>query len=134
MLTFLNTTIEINIPPYVFLLITVACEAIKLNAALNQVSLDTDRRNLVGNSVDQWDVVLLGDMFYDEEFTKLVADWLDVIYDSEKVVLIGDPGRASFVSHPITAKLKNVAHYELHSQCKLENNGLTHGRVWQYTS
>ena len=74
-------------------------------------------------------------MFYDEVFTKVVADWLEILQrDFKKLILIGDPGRAAFVRHPISTKLKRVAKCELHPQCKMENNGLTYGYVWQYSS
>ncbi|CAH1232638.1 ETFBKMT [Branchiostoma lanceolatum] len=112
----------------------VAAAAMKMNAKLNSVNLETSTDNLIGEGLHQWDVVFLGDMFYDEEFASTVSDWLKTLKQSNSScqILIGDPGRFSLEEHPVKSLLFRVAEYELDEVCRRENNGLTLGGVWAY--
>ncbi|XP_078599692.1 electron transfer flavoprotein beta subunit lysine methyltransferase-like [Branchiostoma floridae x Branchiostoma japonicum] len=112
----------------------VAATAVKMNAKLNCVNLEISMENLIGQGLHQWDVIFLGDMFYDEEFASDVSDWLKTLrhLNSSCQILIGDPGRFSFEEHPAKSLLGKVAEYELDEVCRRENNGLTVGGVWTY--
>ncbi|XP_072033034.1 electron transfer flavoprotein beta subunit lysine methyltransferase-like [Amphiura filiformis] len=109
----------------------VSIQAIKMNAALNHVTLETSTENFIGRHISDWDVILLGDMFYDNDFTNMVSDWLKYLSSFNTTVLIGDPGRFYLQSHPIKKQLTKVFEVELPEQSRLENNGLTQGFVWQ---
>ncbi|XP_071790277.1 electron transfer flavoprotein beta subunit lysine methyltransferase-like [Asterias amurensis] len=109
----------------------VAVQAIQLNATLNNVTIATTTSNLIGSLDNQWDVVFLGDMFYDREFTNIVVDWLKYLAANGADVLIGDPGRLYLQEHPITRLLTNVYKVDLSDSCKMENSGMTQGFVWK---
>ncbi len=115
----------------VFVIFVVVAEtAIEMNAKLNNVELEINTSNLIGQVNAEWDVVLFGDLFYDQEFTNQLTDWIEKLHASKKTILIGDPGRIYFSNHPIKENLKLVFQVELHQQSKDENNGLTEGFVW----
>lgn len=103
-----------------------------MNAKLNNVSFQISTKNLIGRTENQWDTILLGDMFYDTEFADEVTDWLNELHVRGKQILIGDPGRMTFLEHPIKDRLLQLAQFELPGHVKKENNGLTHGSVWTF--
>ena len=109
-----------------------AIEAIKMNAKENDVTLSTNSCNLIGQQNPDWDTILLGDMFYDEEFTDSLARWLTAhVANFETNVFISDPGRHALLEHPIKNRLTKVAEYELSESCKRENNGMLYGYIWK---
>lgn len=57
--------------------LSAALEATRVNAELNQITdLELDRRNRIGDVNDSYDVVLIGDLFYDTEIADLLLPWL----------------------------------------------------------
>ena len=116
---------------FVFSNLAAAIHAIKLNAAENNVDVATTSQNLIGSPGNQWDVVLLGDMFYDRDFADTITDWLSQLAGDGTEVLIGDPGRLSLQEHPIRRRLEKVFEVELLPRCKVENYGMTQGFVWR---
>lgn len=70
-----------------------ACAAIEENAALNGVKLNVRGDDVIGVD-DGWDVVLVGDVFYEDELSRRVASWLRRLSARGAVVRIGDPGRS----------------------------------------
>jgi len=69
------------------------CEAAcRLNAAANGLTIGTETRDRVGESVDV-DVVLAGDMTYDVYLTARVVAWFRQLAAQGVLVLVGDPGR-----------------------------------------
>ena len=109
-----------------------AIAAVRMNARANGVSIETDRRNLIGQINPEWTTILLGDMFYDEIFRDSLVSWVTKQQSSYKTtVFIGDPGRLPLTCHPIKENLVKVAEYELPVNCRLENNGLSTGYVWK---
>ncbi|XP_074658600.1 electron transfer flavoprotein beta subunit lysine methyltransferase-like [Tubulanus polymorphus] len=101
--------------------------------------LEKTSENLIGICSKEWDVVLLGDMFYDEQFTKLVCDWLDVLHGAGKVIVIGDPGRLYLQSIHGSAtrrrSLVQLAEYKMTWQNRSDNicHGFSSGYVWKWT-
>ncbi|KAE8613228.1 hypothetical protein XENTR_v10007630 [Xenopus tropicalis] len=112
----------------------VAGEAFKLNCELNSTKpLDFQAENLIGQEVAPWSLIVLGDMFYDEDLADLLHDWLGRCVGRHGTkVLIGDPGRTQFASHPVRRHLRQLAQYSLSESTKRENYGLTSSGVWSY--
>lgn len=89
--------------------------------------------NMIGSRIKGFDLILLGDMFYDEALATSLHSWLDhCIKTHSTKVLIGDPGRAQFEEHSIRRVLRQLAEYELPEAVREENYGLTRSSVWHY--
>ncbi|XP_028602855.2 electron transfer flavoprotein beta subunit lysine methyltransferase isoform X2 [Podarcis muralis] len=112
----------------------VAGAAMLLNCELNNLNpfrVLTD--NLIGTEVDNWDLIILGDMFYSEALADSLHQWLkNHIQTHRTKVLIGDPGRPYFVCHKIQKQLLKVSEYDLTKSTQQENNGSTSTVVWHY--
>jgi predicted nicotinamide N-methyase len=67
--------------------------AARLNAAANDVEFEISQTNIVGTDLG-WDVVLAGDVFYDQAMTSLILPWFLDLARRGAVVLVGDPGRS----------------------------------------
>lgn len=72
----------------------VAAAAAALNAARNGVTLETVTGDGVGGAV-AGEVLLLGDMFYDAEFSARLLGWLRTVRARGVEVLLGDPDRGN---------------------------------------
>jgi predicted nicotinamide N-methyase len=69
-----------------------ACAAIRLNAAANEVAVTVAEGDCVGTAC-RWDVILCGDVCYEAPMTGHILPWLrDMAQDAS--VWIADPGRA----------------------------------------
>ncbi|KAA0724338.1 Electron transfer flavoprotein beta subunit lysine methyltransferase [Triplophysa tibetana] len=112
----------------------IAAVATKMNCELNDLEpLSCLTENMIGLVPDQWDLILLGDMFYDEVLADSLHQWLQMcIVTHGTQVLIGDPGRAQFESHDIRKRLLEQARFELPDSVKEENYGMTSSTVWRY--
>ena len=99
---------------------------------MNKSKISVSDENLIGHKNIECDVLLLGDMFYDELTANNLSDWLKNISKNIPTVLIGDPGRHSFKNHPMNNTLTNIYTSDLPNSCQLENNGFTKACVWQY--
>lgn len=110
----------------------VALEAIRMNAEENGVTITTSSKNYIGDVSSGWTTILLGDMFYDEEFRDKLVDWLVEQHRLYKTdIFIGDPGRLPLEHHPIKNRLTKLFTCELSENCKTENRGFSRGFVWQ---
>ncbi|XP_054089909.1 electron transfer flavoprotein beta subunit lysine methyltransferase [Zeugodacus cucurbitae] len=108
--------------------------AVVLNAQLNGIDLEhlhicTD--NLIkASQLVKEDLILLGDVFYDEEFAAVLQPWLQCLRKAGKQILVGDPGR-----HGLTADrrqhMRRLAKYELTESGCIENNGFRFVNVWE---
>lgn len=67
--------------------------AARLNAQANDVEFEISQSNTVGTDLG-WDVVLAGDVFYDQAMTTLIRPWFSDLARRGAMVLIGDPGRS----------------------------------------
>ncbi|RVE45015.1 hypothetical protein evm_010333 [Chilo suppressalis] len=108
----------------------IATAASLINAELNEVSIQTSSENFIGTQCEGFDTVLIGDMFYDEEFANLLFDWLRSLSSGGKMVLIGDPGR-----HGLTEKRRKhltlLAKYDLPQVSCIENHGFMETSLWK---
>jgi len=71
-----------------------ALAAISLNAAVNEVSLVAARDDKIGRD-EGWDVVLVGDAFYEKPLADRLLPWLEALSARGADVLIGDPARTN---------------------------------------
>lgn len=107
--------------------VTLNCE---LNG-LNPVAILTE--NILDLKQEPWDVVVLGDMFYDEALADRLALWLESCFRAHRTrVLIGDPGRAQFSGHGVRRQVRCLAEYALPEPTRQDNNGLTTSAVWDF--
>ncbi|CAF1256735.1 unnamed protein product, partial [Didymodactylos carnosus] len=92
-----------------------ALTAVCHNAILNAVQIHVDKRNflLENKLISNYDVLTIGDMFYDEELAQQTWNLIDNALDQRKIVLLADPGRYYFTKHldDIKRRLKQVAEY-----------------------
>ncbi|NXU78575.1 ETKMT methyltransferase, partial [Oreotrochilus melanogaster] len=112
----------------------IAGMAMILNCELNHMNpFPISIKNIINSEAGNWDLIVLGDMFYDEQLADGLHHWLrKCIRIQQTEVLIGDPGRHQFLSHSIHSQLHKVIEYSLPEYTRQENNGLTSSIVWSY--
>uniref|UniRef100_A0A7N9CW56 Electron transfer flavoprotein beta subunit lysine methyltransferase n=1 Tax=Macaca fascicularis TaxID=9541 RepID=A0A7N9CW56_MACFA len=112
----------------------IAGMAITLNCELNRVNpFPILIQNILNLEQDKWDLVVLGDMFYDENLADSLYQWLKKCFWTYRTrVLIGDPGRPQFSGHSIQHHLHKVVEYSLLEPTRQENSGLTTSTVWDF--
>ncbi|XP_025896128.1 electron transfer flavoprotein beta subunit lysine methyltransferase [Nothoprocta perdicaria] len=112
----------------------IAGMAMILNCELNHLNpFPITIRNMINSEVGDWDLIVLGDMFYDEQLADGLHQWLRKCMRTRPTqVLIGDPGRHEFLRHRIHRHLHKVVEYSLPEAARQENNGLTSSIVWSY--
>lgn len=71
----------------------IAAEAVRLNAALNGVTVESLAEDVVGQP-PRWDVILAGDVCYEAPMTAHILPWLRAMAAGGVRVLLADPGRA----------------------------------------
>lgn len=103
-----------------------AVAAIAINATANSVSLATRLDDLIGRD-EGWDVVLAGDVCYEQGMAARVVGWLAELEARGACVLIGDPGR----SYLPRGRLDEVATYMVPVVGALEDNEIKRTSVWR---
>lgn len=103
--------------------------AIRLNAALNGVTIDCSAENLVGQDAG-WDVVLAGDVFYDRGFADVLIPWFTALAARGATVLVGDPGRA----YCPRDRMEPLATYQVPVTRALEDSEVKKTTVWRFTT
>jgi len=104
-----------------------AIEAIALNAARNGVAVEPHLADLVGADAG-WDVVLAGDICYQQDLAERVTAWLFALHRRGAAVLVGDPGR----SYLPTDRLEALAAYAVPVTRALEDAEIKRTRVWRF--
>ena len=84
-----------------------AIAAIELNAALNDVTIDSLLADLTKSEPPDVDVICVGDLFYEAALAENVIAFLDRCLAREIMILIGDPWR----THLPTSRLGLLAEY-----------------------
>lgn len=105
-----------------------AVEAIALNAGLNGVSVTPRLGDVIGLD-EGWDVILAGDVCYEQGMASRVIGWLERLQARGATVLIGDPGR----SYLPKARLEECASYRVKTVGALEDNEIKKTSVWRLT-
>jgi predicted nicotinamide N-methyase len=103
-----------------------AAHAAVLNAALNDVRLDTSNADPVGAPTEA-ELILVGDLFYDRDLAPRVLAWLQTLQRDGKEVLIGDPGRTYLPRD----QLVRIASYDVPVSRALEDAEVKRAAVWK---
>ena len=104
--------------------------AIALNAALNQVEIETVTADLIGAANPGWDVVLAGDVCYERPMAARVEAWLTELAAGGTEVLIGDPGRTYLPK----SGLERITAYSVKTTRELEDSDVRNAVVWRVTA
>jgi predicted nicotinamide N-methyase len=103
-----------------------AIAAINLNAKVNGVTLETTALDLLANPPATYDVILVGDLFYERHLAERVLAYIDAARCAGAEVLVGDPRRSYFPSH----RFRQVAEYAVAVTRELEDADVKHTAVW----
>lgn len=102
-------------------------EAVALNAALNNVTLDFSSRDCLGTDRG-WELVLAGDVFYDRAMSASLIPWFDALTKRGANVLVGDPGRSYLPTHCLT----ELSVHQVTVTRALEDQDVRKTVVWQW--
>lgn len=104
--------------------------AIRLNAALNGVVVETEGDDVIGRDDAPWEIVLAGDMCYERPLAERLTEWLRRLAARGILVLLGDPGRAYLPKSGLTA----LARYTVPTTLELEDRETREGVVWRMST
>ena len=101
----------------------IAMAAAELNAELNQVVVHLESSDLLSSMVlPKVDVVLAGDVHYEEALARRIQGWLEAWVKKGVTVLVGDPGRVYLAERKfhIEARYRQEAAnwFEDHELCR----------------
>ncbi|MBR0660189.1 methyltransferase [Roseomonas oryzicola] len=96
-----------------------ALAAVRLNAALNGVTVATPEGDIVGAPC-RWDVILAGDVCYEAPMTAHILPWLRAMAAAGADVLLADPGRAYLPREG----LEPLSHHAVPTTLELEDRTL----------
>ncbi len=104
-----------------------ATAAARLNAQANDVALDITDEDLLQNGPGSFDVILVGDLFYEKDLAARVHAWLGQAQEQGALALIGDPGR----SYLPKSALAHVIDYNVPVTRELEDSEIKRTAVWR---
>jgi predicted nicotinamide N-methyase len=104
-----------------------AVAAARLNAQANDVEVTVTDRDLLGDEPARFDVILVGDLFYEKALAERVHAWLSVAKSNGAHVLIGDPGR----SYLPKSALEHLIDYNVPVTRELEDSEIKRTAVWR---
>jgi len=97
--------------------------AIRLNAAANACTLTVTQDDLIGAPCD-WDVILVGDLFYERPLAERLLTWLTPL---DVPALLGDPGRNYFPKD----RVDRLAVYNVQTTRDLEDREIRETGVYK---
>jgi len=100
-----------------------SCAAIKLNAAANNCAILVTQDDLIGSAGD-WDVILVGDLFYERPLAEGLLAWLGKL---NRPALLGDPGRNYFPKDQV----ERLALYKVQTSRDLEDREIRETGVYR---
>jgi predicted nicotinamide N-methyase len=103
-----------------------ASAACALNARANRVVVSTSEDDFIGQNTDAFDVILAGDVFYEQPMAEHVERWLRGAHSGGTTVLVGDPGRNYFPRQAMT----ELATYDVPVLRALEDCEFRRTTVW----
>ena len=104
-----------------------ALEAVRLNAAYNQVRVEAVAGLDVTRVPSAVDVILAGDVCYAKDMSATILGWLHLCVAAGLTVLLADPGRA----YAPEQGLRELARYEVPTSRDLEDRDSRTVTVWQ---
>jgi predicted nicotinamide N-methyase len=104
-----------------------ALAAITLNAEANGVQVETTKADLLGAEPAVFDVVLVGDLFYERALAERVLTFVEAARQRGAEVLVGDPRRSYFPSD----RFRQVALYSVPVTRELEDAEIKRSAVWR---
>ena len=104
-----------------------AKSACYLNAKANNVELTATTENLIGSPNKGWDIVLVGDMCYEQPLAGQIEEWLRGLVAQGTEVLIGDPGRTYLPK----SGMEKQATYRVQTSRALEDLDVGSTKVWK---
>lgn len=100
--------------------------ATSLNAQLNGVEVETTTRDLLAEAPGNFDVVLVGDLFYERALAERVLAYIEHAAARGALVLIGDPQRNYFPK----GRFELAARYDVPVTRELEDALIKNTAVW----
>jgi predicted nicotinamide N-methyase len=100
-----------------------ACAAIRLNAAVNDSAITVTQDDLIGAPCI-WDVILVGDLFYERPLAERLLAWLRPL---AVPALLGDPGRNYFPNSDV----EELARYKVQTTRDLEDREIRDTGVYK---
>jgi len=104
-----------------------ACAATTMNAEANGVAVEVTTEDLVGQMDLAVDVILAGDICYEQPLAGQVEAWLKTLARTGKLVLLGDPGR----TYLPRSGMEEVATYAVQTTRELEDSDVRRTTVWR---
>jgi predicted nicotinamide N-methyase len=104
-----------------------ALVAVTMNAAANGVVVATTVENLLLKPCGTWDVILVGDLFYERQLADHVLTYIDAATKAGATALIGDPQRNYFPK----GRFSQVAAYQVPVTRELEDADIKTTAVWR---
>ena len=104
-----------------------ALAAIDLNAAANAVTVEATREDLLAAAPDRFDVVLVGDLFYERTLAERVLAFIEAASANGAEILVGDPRRSYFPKD----RFRQVAEYSVPVTRELEDAEIKRTAVWR---
>lgn len=106
-----------------------AIEAIAINASANTSIIETRLADLIDAPKD-WDVILAGDISYEQPLASAATDWLEKLHGQDTKILIGDPGRTYLARDRLSA----IANYKVPVSRDLEDSEIKDASVWTFAN
>ena len=103
-----------------------ACSAILANAQANGVSFTISETDPIGSDRG-WEIVLVGDAFYEKPLADRLLPWLENLAGRGANILIGDPGRTYFPRN----RFEHLAEYSVPVSRALEDSEIKRTSVWR---
>jgi predicted nicotinamide N-methyase len=103
-----------------------SCAAIRLNAVANSCDISVTQDDLIG-AVLAWDVILVGDLFYERPLAERLLSWLGPL---SIPALLGDPGRNYFPKEHV----EKLASYSVQTTRDLEDREIRETGVYRLLS
>lgn len=104
-----------------------ALAAIQLNAELNQVDLHILGEDCLGRGKGEWDLLLAGDVCYEQPMAERTFAWLAQQAAAGSDVMMGDPGRSYLPAQGLEA----LAVYRVPTNRELEDSEVRRTTVWR---
>lgn len=100
---------------------------------MNNVHIDILSKNILFDDCSQWEVIIVGDMFYSKDIADVLWKWLEGLRNRGHTILIGDPGRHCFKpERHLQNRLQKLEEYNLTENCCLENRGFSTASIWMF--